>query len=89
MANLTLAPEDDDPDFPRGHDVRPSPREATDPMRQVKPLTFHDRFDPHKIGFGLLPWPGVDASGTRGDNVGIAIQYLMDGTVPTIVKDKK
>jgi hypothetical protein len=58
-------------------------------MRKIEPLTFHDRFDPHKIGFGLLPWPGVDPSGTRGDNVTTAMRYLMDGTAPTIPEDKK
>jgi hypothetical protein len=81
MANLTLAPEDDDRDFPRDHNFGPSPRDGMSDLELRTELKkYHEQFNPHKVGFGLLPWPGVDPSG-RKDKIAIAMQYLMDGTI--------
>jgi len=79
MRNLTLAPEEDDSDFPGGHNVGPSPNDADNskPRTELQRLRF--QFNPHKVGFGLLPWPGVDPSGRSQDTVVIAMKYLMDG----------
>jgi hypothetical protein len=78
MPNLTLAPEDDDSDSPRGREVGPSPQDQGIDLNQWTEMQdLRVRFDPHKVGFGLLPWPGVDPA--LKDNAAIAMKFLIDG----------
>lgn len=53
MANLTLAPEDDDPDF------LISQKTGSGSLTELQRLHLH--FSPDKVGFGLTsPWPGLE-----------------------------
>jgi hypothetical protein len=84
MAQLTLAPEDDEPDFHQGRNFDLSEAHTvSDSKAQTKSSAFHDRFNPKKVGFGLLPWPGVDdrapVSAPAKDTFTIALQYLLEG----------
>jgi hypothetical protein len=90
MPNLILAPEDDDSDFPRVHNLASSPLVDETDMNQgteLQRLRFH--FNPHKVGFGILPWPGVDPAGKNKDKVVIAMKYLMEGKDHTHGEDNQ
>ena len=61
MANLTLAPEEDDPlslfSFESGHSPQRSVANE-EPSTEVQRIELH--FDPQKVGFGIIdPWPGT------------------------------
>jgi hypothetical protein len=82
MTNLTLAPEDDDSDLRHGDNVGQSVgTQAVDSNRQSELKQLRFRFDPHKVGFGILPWPGTDQPKQAKDTVIIAMNYLADGKV--------
>lgn len=83
MANLTLAPEDDEPDFHQGRNLDlPQANAVSGPKAQTKSRTSNG-FNPKKAGFGLLPWPGVNdraaVSAPAKDTFAIALQYLLEG----------
>jgi hypothetical protein len=82
MANLTLAPEDDDSGLRHSNNVeRSADTYAVDSNRQSELQQLRFRFDPHKVGFGILPWPGTDQPRQAKDTVIIAMNYLADGKV--------
>jgi hypothetical protein len=82
MANLTLAPEDDDSDLRHGDNLGQSAgNHAVDSNRQSELKQLQFRFDPHKVGFGILPWPGTEQPRQTKDTVVIAMNYLADGKV--------
>jgi hypothetical protein len=90
MPNLTLAPEDDDSAFPRSHNLESSPRgNANDSnhLSELQNVRLH--FNPHKVGFGILPWPGVDQSRPAKEAVVVAMRYLIDGKDQRDHGDKK
>jgi hypothetical protein len=90
MPNLTLAPEDDDSAFPRSHNLESSPRDNANDSNQRSELeTLRLRFNPHKVGFGILPWPGVAYPRPAKEAVVIAMRYLMDGKDSKNQGDKK
>jgi hypothetical protein len=90
MPNLTLAPEDDDSAFPRSHNLESSPRgNANDSNHRSELETLRLRFNPHKVGFGILPWPGVGHSKPAKEAVVIAMSYLMEGKDRGTQGDKK
>lgn len=62
MANLTLAPEDDDSHSPLDRKLGPSPRRvADDSTLSTEMQRLRGQFDPKKVGFGILaPWPGTE-----------------------------
>jgi len=37
------------------------------------------RFDPAKIGFGILPWPATADTSEATDKVALAMSYLLAG----------
>jgi hypothetical protein len=79
MANLTLAPEDDDADH-LTHDFDLSPKNSPGEPKETTELErLRGRFNPQKVGFGLRPWPGTDQSAEGEDTVTIATRYLMSG----------
>jgi hypothetical protein len=79
MANLTLAPEDDNPDFRDSSTFELSEvvSDGSDQRTELERLRF--RFNPHQVGFGILPWPGTDHPRQVKDTVVIAMNYLADG----------
>jgi hypothetical protein len=80
MTNMLLAPEEDDSDLARGQSVEIALRRGvSDAQRQSEVQKFCLSFDPQKGGFGIRPWPGVEAASGSRDNVAIAMQYLRDG----------
>ena len=80
MPNTTLASEDDNPDFPRGHKLSPAPRvNPTEAKSRTELQTFQFRFNSPTVGFEILPWPGVDPSARPKDSVAIAMKYLIEG----------
>ena len=80
MSNLTLAPEEDDPQSPLSNGLGSSPLGHTREATQATELeNFRSRFDPKKVGFGLLPWPGTEDRTEEEDTVALAIKYLMEG----------
>ena len=90
MANLTLAPEEDDFDLSRGHGPMPSPRNsAKDRKTSSEAGKVLSHFNPNKVGFGLLPWPGTDPAAPLSDTVAIAMQYLVEGTDHKAQGEKK
>jgi len=82
MANLTLAPEEDDPNASSNI----SSRVATG-MRVDDPMTFsgmqrlHSRFDPSKVGFGIVaPWLiSEQARRTKDGGRGLPTEVGLDG----------
>jgi hypothetical protein len=78
MANLTLAPEDDNSDL-RHNAGLSAPNSADDSNRQSEMQQLLFRFNPHKVGFGILPWPGTEQPRAAKDTVTIALDYLADG----------
>lgn len=80
MPNLTLAPEEDDPQSPITNSLGPSPLGIARDANQATELqSIQGRFNPRKIGFGILPWPGTEESSEPQDTVALAIKYLMEG----------
>jgi hypothetical protein len=81
MANLTLAPEDDNSDLRHGDNVGLTGTKANDcnPQSELQKIRF--RFNPHKVGFGILPWPGTEQPKPAKNTVTIAMNYLVDGKV--------
>lgn len=78
MPNLTLAPEEDDPRFPNG--LRPSPlSHKREPHQATELQELKVRFDPAKIGFGILPWPATADTSEATDKVALAMSYLLAG----------
>jgi hypothetical protein len=78
MANATLAPEDDDSQFPRGQ-INPPPRvKPADVRSRTEVQSFHFGFKSQTAGFEILPWPGIDPSAKPKDTVAIAMKYLID-----------
>jgi hypothetical protein len=82
MAHSTLAPEDDNSDLrhnrkfgltagDNGHDSNLG--------TELRTLRF--RFNPHKVGFGILPCPFTDGPDRVEDTIAIAMNYLADGKV--------
>jgi hypothetical protein len=91
MANLlTLAPEEDDPisrgDLKFGRSSRNSAK-GQDFHAEAKAILT--RFDPHKVGFGILPAFSTDRSVPLSDTVAIAMQYLLEGSDQTSLGEKK
>jgi hypothetical protein len=62
MANLTLAPEEDDPLFALGLNPGLSGRKPVDePKLPAELQRLRVQFDPQKVGFGIIaPWPVTD-----------------------------
>jgi hypothetical protein len=62
MANLTLAPEEDEPLFSLNLEHRFTKREQIDARKMPMELRrLHGQFDPQKVGFGIIaPWPGTE-----------------------------
>ena len=85
MTNPTLAPEDDEHDFQRIHRFAGSPGNTVVlPKGWTEMQKLRLRFDPHKVGFGILAQPGGDDAAPAGDGVStdtisIAMRYLIDG----------
>jgi hypothetical protein len=80
MAHSTLAPEDDSSD--RHHDrnlelTAGDHRQHLNQVTELQRLRF--RFNPHKVGFGILPWPSTEGSKQIEDKVLIAMNYLAEG----------
>jgi hypothetical protein len=76
MANVILAPEEDEPDFHRARNLAQR-HNVTDAKTQFVSVRSH--FNPKKVGFGLLPWPGIEQPPPVSDTVAIALQYLLEG----------
>jgi hypothetical protein len=90
MPNLTVAPEDDDSAFPWSHNLESSPRNQVNDSNQRSELErVRLSFDPHKVGFGILPWPGVDQSRPANETSVVAMRYLIDGKDRRDQGDKK
>jgi len=90
MANPTLAPEEDDFDVSRGRDFSLSKRDHdTAPKLTSEAAKVLMSFNPQKVGFGILPWPGIDQSAPVSDTLAIAMQYLLEGTDPGAKGEKK
>lgn len=90
MANPTLAPEEDDFDFSRAHNFGLSKRDnVTAPKQPSETTKVLIAFNPRKIGFGILPWPGTDQSAPVSDTVAMAMQYLVEGTDHKAEGEKK
>jgi len=90
MPNLTVAPEDDDSAFPWSHNLESSPRKKANDSNQRSELErVRLSFDPHKVGFGILPWPGVDQSRPANETIVVAMRYLIDGKDRRDQGDKK
>jgi hypothetical protein len=81
MANLTLAPEDDNPDFRRDNTKLSAGSHANDSNQQSELQKLRLRFNPNKVGFGILPWPGTDQPRQIKDPVTAAMNYLAAGKV--------
>jgi hypothetical protein len=66
MPNATLAPEDDD--SPIDHTLGSSKQEPADDLNRISEAQrLRAQFNPHKVGFGLVPWPGtVPSIGATG-----------------------
>jgi hypothetical protein len=77
MSNFTLAPEEDDP-IASG-DIR-STRNAAKPTQPTEMQRIGYQLNLSITGFELLPWPGVKQTDEPGDNVAIAMRYLIEGT---------
>jgi hypothetical protein len=80
MTQSTLAPEDDDSDLRHDRDFSLSARDRghhSALVTELQKLRF--RFNPHKVGFGILPCPFTDDTNRVEDNVLIAMNYLADG----------
>jgi len=62
MAKLTLAPEDDDSDFPLTYNLGPSPASKVNETKAATDTQkLRYRFDPGKPeGRAIAPWPAVD-----------------------------
>jgi len=59
MANLTLAPEDDD--SYAALNLPSSTRRQIEGIKLPETQKLHGCFDPQKVGFGILaPWPGTE-----------------------------
>jgi hypothetical protein len=89
MANLTLAPEEDDFDFSQGRNSSPANRAEPTPQKMSEAEEVLISFNPRKVGFGILPWPGTDHSAPVSDTVAIAIQYLLEGAGHKAQGEKK
>jgi hypothetical protein len=90
MPNTTLAPEDDNSDFPRGAQFSPPPRvNPTEAKSGTQVLTFRFGLNSQTAGFEILPWPGVDPSARPKDSVAIAMKYLIDGKERRSREEKK
>lgn len=90
MANPTLAPEEDDFNVSRAHNFSLSkPDAAVVPSPSSEAAKVLISFNPKKIGFGILPWPGTDKSAPLSDTVAIAMQYLLEGTDHKAQGEKK
>jgi hypothetical protein len=90
MANLTLAPEEDDFDFVLGRNSSPAKRAEPTPQKLTSEAgKLLISFNPRKVGFGILPWPGTDHSAPVSDTVAIAIQYLLEGAEHKAQGEKK
>lgn len=77
---LTLAPEDDDPQSLVTNGLGSSPLDhAREPKQLTELQSLQSRFNPRKIGFGILPWPGTEDLEQQEDTVALAIRYLMEG----------
>jgi hypothetical protein len=89
MANITLAPEDDNPDFRASESCRlaASDRNGSDQRTELQTLRF--QFNPHKVGFGILPWPGTEHLSQVQGTVLIAMNYLAEGTARRDGEEKK
>ena len=80
MTSLLLAPEEDDSGPARGKsDEIALQRGMSDAQRQSEFRKFRISFNPQKVGFGILAWPGVDGTSASRDSVAIAMKYLRDG----------
>jgi hypothetical protein len=80
MTSLLLVPEEDDSGPARGQsDEIALQRGMSDAQRQSELRMFRISFDPQKVGFGILPWPGVDTTSVSRDSVAVAMKYLRDG----------
>jgi hypothetical protein len=89
MPNTTLAPEDDNSDFPRGAQFSPSPRANAEAKSRTQMQTFRFGLNSQTAGFEILPWPGVDPSARSKDSVAIAMRYLIDGKERRSREEKK
>lgn len=58
MPSLIATPEDDDFEIHRLHDFAQSTQIAKQ-IAEFRKLRLH--FDPHKVGFGILPWSDTEA----------------------------
>lgn len=80
MTNLLLAPEEDDSDLAHNRSLGVSSQDNTsDSMERSELQKFHISFDLQKSGFGIRPWPGVDATSASQSRIAVATKYLRDG----------
>jgi hypothetical protein len=79
MSKCTLAPEEDDPIFSEGPE---SSGYTTYPSQQTKSQRIGYEFVPGKDGLQMLPWPGTKQTQEPGDNVAIAMRYLLGQLSP-------
>jgi hypothetical protein len=92
MPNTTLAPEDDNSDFPRGAQLSPPPRvNPAEAKSRTQVQTLRFGLNSQTAGFEILPWPGVDPSARPKDkdSVAIAMKYLIDGKERRSREEKK
>jgi hypothetical protein len=79
MANLTLAPEDDDSDFPLDHDLGGSMGDKVNDTHRIAEQRLRFRFDAGKPeGRIISPWPGIDHGTLQKDDEGDT-NILADG----------
>jgi hypothetical protein len=82
MAYSTLAPEDDSSPLRHDRNVGLAARDhghTSNRGTELQRLRF--RFDPHKVGFGILPCSFIEPPNQVEDTVLIAMNYLADGKV--------
>jgi hypothetical protein len=89
MSTFTLASEEDD-DFLISQNSRIPQRDCRGDFSEPTEIQkLHARFDPGKIGFGILPWPGTDQPSPTRDNVKTAMDFLTGNKYSRSQGDKK
>jgi hypothetical protein len=87
MSNTILAPEDDSSDF--GHNHGPRNQNATRHNLATEVQKLRIAFNPHRVGFGILSWPGVSEPVRAADSVEVAMKYLIEGKGQKDREEKK
>lgn len=86
-----MAPEEDDANFLTPQNFTKPRRDGNGSCREehteLQNLLVH--FNPRKVGFGILPWPGTEQSVQIDDAAKIAMDYLLNGKDRKSQGDKK